>query len=79
MAECLPCIYRALSLISNTKIVVVIIMIMILKLVKMKHRTMKFCVLKGIQKQNQNETRETCKKVKGKKGDETGTSKEMLN
>lgn len=40
---------------------------------------MKFCVLKGIQKQNLNKTRETWNKVKGKKGDETGTSKEMLN
>lgn len=48
MAECLPYIYRALSLMSNTKIVVIIIMIMIPKLVKMKYRTMKFCVLNRI-------------------------------
>lgn len=54
-------------------------MIMILKLVKMKYRVMKFCVLKDIQKQNLNKTRETWNKVKGKKGDETGTSKEMHN
>lgn len=78
MAECLPCVYRALSLMFNTKLVVIIIMIMIPKLVKIKYRTMKFCALKIIQK-NQNKTRETWKKMKGKKGDETGTSKEMLN
>lgn len=54
-------------------------MIKIQTLVKMKYKIMKFCVLKGIQKQNLNKTRETWNKVKGKKGDETGTSKEMLN